>query len=76
VIICGHITYHSLNAFLRDFLHQGRDELDVVIIDKQTPDIELETLFKRYYTKLQYFIGSVMNIVDLQRIQVCSLKSN
>jgi potassium large conductance calcium-activated channel subfamily M alpha protein 1 len=62
-----------LNAFLRDFLHRGRDEvdeLDVVIIDRQTPDIELEALFKRYYTKLQYFIGSVMNIVDLQRIQV------
>jgi potassium large conductance calcium-activated channel subfamily M alpha protein 1 len=37
VIICGHITYHSLNAFLRDFLHKGRDEvdeLDVVIIDR------------------------------------------
>jgi hypothetical protein len=35
--ICRHITYHSLNAFLRDFLHKGRDEvdeLDVVIIDK------------------------------------------
>ena len=37
---------------------------------RQEPDIELEVLFKRYYTKLQYFIGSVMNVYDLQRIQV------
>ncbi|CAF3689883.1 unnamed protein product [Adineta steineri] len=73
VIICGHITPHSLAAFLRDFLHQGRDEVDeleVVIMDKKTPDIEMEALLKRYYTKLQYFVGSIMNVVDLQRIQV------
>ena len=91
VIVCGHITHHSLSPFLRDFLHKGRNEadhIDVLIIDRflfntflklfqtidllqrQTPDIELEALLKRYYTKLQYFIGSVMNIADLQRIQV------
>jgi len=37
VIICGHITPHSLASVLRDFLHKGRaqvDELDVLIIDK------------------------------------------
>lgn len=30
----------------------------------------MEALLKRYYTKVQYFIGSVMNIADLQRVQV------
>lgn len=30
----------------------------------------MEALLKRYYTKVQYFIGSVMNITDLQRVQV------
>ncbi|CAF0949052.1 unnamed protein product [Adineta ricciae] len=73
VIICGHITPYSLAPFLRDFLHQGRDEvddLDVIIMDMKTPDLEMEALLKRYYTKLHYFIGSIMNVTDLQRIQV------
>jgi hypothetical protein len=30
----------------------------------------MEALLKRYYTKLQYFVGSIMNIADLQRVQV------
>lgn len=30
----------------------------------------MEALLKRYYTKVQYFIGSVMNVADLHRIQV------
>ncbi|CAF4892609.1 unnamed protein product [Rotaria socialis] len=72
VIICGHITPHSLAAFLRDFLHKGREKmekLDVLIIDRKVPDIEMEAILKRYYAKLQYFVGSIMNIADLQRVQ-------
>ncbi len=49
VIICGHITPHSLAAFLRDFLHKGRDqmdELDVVIIDRHVLIILIK---KAYY---------------------------
>ena len=37
VIICGHITPHSLALFLHDFLHRGREEVDdmeVVILDR------------------------------------------
>ncbi len=30
----------------------------------------MEALLKRYYTKVQYFIGTVMNVADLQRVQV------
>lgn len=30
----------------------------------------METVLRRYYMKLQYFVGSIMNIADLQRIQV------
>ncbi|CAF0908028.1 unnamed protein product [Adineta steineri] len=73
VIICGHITPHSMTTFLRDFLHKDRDqaeELDIVIINKKTPEIEMEALLKRYYTKVQYFVGTVMNVADLHRIQV------
>ncbi|CAF4352276.1 unnamed protein product, partial [Rotaria sp. Silwood2] len=73
VVICGHITPHSMTTFLRDFLHKDRDqieELDIVIINKKVPGIEMEALLKRYYTKVKYFIGTVMNVADLHRIQV------
>ena len=30
----------------------------------------MEALLKRYYTKVKYFVGSVMSIADLQRVQV------
>ena len=32
----------------------------------------MEALLKRYYTKVQYFIGSVMSVADLHRVQVYS----
>jgi hypothetical protein len=37
---------------------------------RKTPEIEMEALLKRYYTKVQYFVGTVMNVADLHRIQV------
>ncbi|CAF1022054.1 unnamed protein product, partial [Didymodactylos carnosus] len=73
VILCGNVTAHSMTTFLKDFLHKDReqvDELDVVIINKRTPEIEMEALLKRYYAKVKYFVGTVMNIADLQRVQV------
>ncbi|CAM2707141.1 unnamed protein product [Rotaria socialis] len=73
VIICGHITPHSMTTFLRDFLHKDRDqaeELDVIIINRKVPDIEMEALLKRYYAKVKYFVGTVMNVADLHRVQV------
>ena len=30
----------------------------------------MEALLKRYHTKLQYFVGSIMNIDDLKRVEV------
>jgi potassium large conductance calcium-activated channel subfamily M alpha member 1 len=30
----------------------------------------MEALLKRYYTKVQYFVGTVMNVADLHRVQV------
>ena len=37
---------------------------------RKTPEIEMEALLKRYYTKVQYFVGTVMNVADLHRVQV------
>lgn len=36
----------------------------------------MEALLKRYYTKVQYFVGSVMNVADLHRIQVRGVPVN
>ena len=30
----------------------------------------MEALLKRYHTKLYYFVGGVMKVADLQRVQV------
>ena len=43
----------------------------LIFVQRKIPDIEMEAILKRYYAKLQYFVGSIMNIADLQRLQVC-----
>ncbi|XP_071828819.1 calcium-activated potassium channel subunit alpha-1-like isoform X38 [Apostichopus japonicus] len=72
IIVCGHITYDSIANFLKDFLHKDRDDVNVeiVIFDCNTPDLELEALFKRHFTQLTFIQGSVLNSVDLERVQL------
>jgi potassium large conductance calcium-activated channel subfamily M alpha protein 1 len=36
----------------------------------QPPDLELEGLIKRHFTKVQFFQGSCMDTVDLARVKV------
>ncbi|XP_041486016.1 calcium-activated potassium channel subunit alpha-1-like [Lytechinus variegatus] len=72
IVVCGHITYDSVSNFLKDFLHKDRDDVNVeiVILDTAVPDLELQALFKRHFTQLQYFQGSVLNSVDLERVKM------
>ncbi|XP_072050518.1 calcium-activated potassium channel subunit alpha-1-like [Amphiura filiformis] len=72
IVVCGHITYDSVSNFLKDFLHKDRDDVnvDIVILDMAEPDLELQALFKRHFTQLHFFQGSVLNSVDLERVQV------
>lgn len=35
------------------------------------PDLELEGLFKRHFTKVEFFTGTVMDSLDLSRVKVC-----
>ncbi|CAF1355878.1 unnamed protein product, partial [Didymodactylos carnosus] len=77
VIVCGHITFTSVENFLKDFLHEDRinsDEFydaDVLIVDKkQTVDFEFQALLKRHFTRVKYFDATVMDPVDLQRIKI------
>lgn len=34
------------------------------------PDLELEGLFKRHFTKVEFFTGTVMDSIDLSRVKV------
>ncbi|XP_038047113.1 calcium-activated potassium channel slowpoke-like isoform X2 [Patiria miniata] len=72
IVVCGHITYDSVSNFLKDFLHIDRDVVNVhiVLLDTTDPDLELQALFRRHFTKLRYFQGSVFNPADLQRVKL------
>nr|CAD7256146.1 unnamed protein product [Timema shepardi] len=37
---------------------------------QKPPDLELEGLFKRHFTTVEFFQGSIMNPIDLQRVKV------
>ncbi|XP_071748447.1 calcium-activated potassium channel slowpoke isoform X39 [Lepeophtheirus salmonis] len=72
IVVCGHITYESVSHFLKDFLHEDREDVDVevVFLHRKPPDLELEGLFKRHFTTVKFYQGSIMSTVDLQRVKV------
>ncbi|CAK5085434.1 unnamed protein product [Meloidogyne enterolobii] len=72
IVVCGHINYESVSHFLQDFLHEDREDVDVevVFLHRVVPDLELEGLFKRHFTKVEFFTGTVMDSIDLQRVKV------
>lgn len=61
-----------MSHFLKDFLHEDREDVDVevVFLHRKPPDLELEGLIKRHFTTVEFFQGSVMNSIDLQRVKV------
>lgn len=69
IVVCGHITYETVSHFLGDFLHEDREDVDVqiLLLDKHVPDLELQGLLKRHFTQVEFFQGSVMSSKDLQR---------
>ncbi|XP_013790660.2 calcium-activated potassium channel slowpoke-like [Limulus polyphemus] len=72
IVVCGHITFESVSHFLTDFLHEDREDVDVEVIflHRKPPDLELEGLIKRHFTTVEFFQGSVMSPIDLQRVKV------
>ncbi|XP_038108911.1 calcium-activated potassium channel slowpoke isoform X9 [Culex quinquefasciatus] len=72
IVVCGHITYESVSHFLKDFLHEDREDVDVevVFLHRKPPDLELEGLFKRHFTTVEFFQGTIMSPIDLQRVKV------
>nr|AHY22054.1 truncated SLO-1 1c [Trichuris muris] len=72
IVVCGYITFESVSHFLQDFLHEDREDVDVevVFLHRVPPDLELEGLFKRHFTKVEFFQGTVMDSVDLTRVKI------
>ncbi|XP_042209893.1 calcium-activated potassium channel slowpoke-like isoform X33 [Homarus americanus] len=72
IVVCGHITYESVSHFLKDFLHEDREDVDVevVFLHRKEPDLELEGLLKRHSTTVSFYQGSIMSAVDLARVKV------
>ncbi|XP_038641559.1 calcium-activated potassium channel subunit alpha-1-like isoform X2 [Scyliorhinus canicula] len=71
VILCGHITLNSLHDFLKDFTCKEREEIstEIIVMENINPGLELQALFKRHMTEMEFFQGSVMNPSDLDRIR-------
>lgn len=42
----------------------------VLLYCSKEPDLELEGLLKRHYTTVEFFQGTMMNAVDLERVKV------
>lgn len=40
------------------------------------PDLELEGLFKRHFTTVEFFQGTIMSPIDLQRVKVINAYSD
>lgn len=41
-----------------------------ILFRRKEPDLELEGLFKRHFTQVEFFQGSVMDANDLDRVNV------
>ncbi|KAJ8930133.1 hypothetical protein NQ314_017099, partial [Rhamnusium bicolor] len=42
---------------------------------RKPPDLELEGLFKRHFTTVEFFQGTIMNPIDLQRVKQLEIES-
>jgi len=43
----------------------------VFVYCRKEPDLELEGLFKRHFTQVEFYQGTVMDANDLHRVNVC-----
>ena len=72
VIVCGYITAHGAEEFLKDFLHpdRGDTQTHVLFLHPERPDPDLKNVIRSHYTRVQYLVGSVLNGKDLQRAKI------
>ncbi|VDK22822.1 unnamed protein product [Taenia asiatica] len=69
VVVCGDVTTESVKHFLDDFLHpdRRRTDVEVVFMNRSKPDLRLQSLLRRHFSRVKYLEGTVMNHTDLGR---------
>ncbi|KAG5280844.1 hypothetical protein AALO_G00064650 [Alosa alosa] len=72
VVVCGHITLASVSAFMREFLHEDRGDVNirVIFLGNFCPDQELEAFFNRWFMHVAFFQGSVLKQKDQERVML------
>ena len=45
----------------------------MLVLCRKEPDLELEGLFKRHFTQVEFYQGTVMDANDLHRVNVRSV---
>ena len=57
IVVCGHITYESVSHFLKDFLHEDREDVDVEVVflhrqamSLSSPSVPQAALFEQFQT--------------------------
>ena len=72
VVVSGHITAESIQYFLSDFLHPDRKDryTKVLILHPKEPGRELKAVMQKYFQRVKYFKGSVLNSRDLRRVKL------
>ena len=56
-MVCGHITYESVSHFLKDFLHEDREDVDV------------EVVFLHRYLTTTTFLNNIKKWIFLDRAE-------
>ena len=65
------LKWFSCTGLLRSDMILGLN----VFSFSSTPDLDLERLLKKRHTRVQYFQGSLMNTLDMERVKVDQLKT-
>ena len=63
-----------MSVFLKDFLHEDRDDVDVevVFLHRAEPDLEFEGLSKRSYVQIEIRIEDFLTSFVLRsKLKVC-----
>jgi potassium large conductance calcium-activated channel subfamily M alpha protein 1 len=69
LIVCGHITAQTTDSFLKELFHPDKQDnaTYVTFLDPSAPTNELQQTLKRYFTRVQYYIGTPLSTIDLNK---------
>ena len=72
VLVCGSLSATTVAEFLSEFLHKDRGDhkTHVLLMHTDRPDTKLRTVLRQYYSRVQYMMGSVLNINDLSKAKM------